>query len=509
MDVSGCEWMQKGGLRNAFQWRGGPPSSKRIAKSGLRKAITYTLTEIKQTIQINNATPIMSIVYSSLNHPLRVPLAAEVHSRPFLRLLAPESLTHLAVYLRADGSAHGGNASAQHEILLGLCAHFGVAGPALDAKYFFHDFGRFRIKWESHTEFATYTFAESHEQNLDLGPAFERVPLSHVPQEWLHGLQGKIMVAAHVVLDKSGAEPKRPALDMHRVFDGNLLVGSNALDGGEIWTDFLIQSDGFSRFVVRDVDMHEQQAGRLIQRLLEIETYRMMALLGLPHALRSAPILNTIEGELASLTAAMVDTHKASGDEANAAEEVANDDQDLLRNITGLAARIEKISLDNSYRFSASQAYFRLVQARIDELRETRIEGVPTVAEFMDRRLAPAMNTCESIARRQEALAERIAHTNDLLRTRVGIVQEQQNRKILQSLNTRAAQQLRLQQAVEGLSVVAISYYLAGLFNYAGKALKASGWPINPDIATGILLPAIAVAVWLGLRRIHKKAGVA
>jgi len=144
------------------------------------------------------------------------------------------------------------------------------------------------------------------------------------------------------------------------------------------------------------------------------------------------------------------------------------------------------------------------VQARIEELRETRIEGVPTIGEFMDRRLAPAMNTCASVAQRQQALAERVAHTNDLLRTRVGILQEQQNSKILESMNARAAQQLRLQQAVEGLSVAAISYYMVGLFNYAGKAAKVAGWPINPDIATGIAVPLFAAGVWLGLRRLHK-----
>ncbi len=123
----------------------------------------------------------------------------------------------------------------------------------------------------------------------------------------------------------------------------------------------------------------------------------------------------------------------------------------------------------------------------------------------MDRRLAPAMNTCESMVGRQEALAARIARTNDLLRTRVGIVQEQQNRRILESLNTRAAQQLRLQQAVEGLSVVAISYYSIGLFSYAGKALKAAGVPINPDVATGLVIPVLIVLVWLGLRRMHSQ----
>ncbi len=277
-----------------------------------------------------------------------------------------------------------------------------------------------------------------------------------------------------------------------------MLVGCEALQAGRVWTDFAIQADGFSRFVVQDLGLHYQQAGRLVQRVLEIETYRMMALLGLPHAQRTAPILNMIEADLAKLMATMTDSAQAT-----ALAEKADDEIALLRNITGLAARIEKLALENSYRFSASKAYFGLVQSRISELRENRMEGMPTMAEFMDRRLAPAMNTCESVARRQESLAERIAHTNDLLRTRVGIVQEQQNRKILESLNTRAAQQLRLQQSVEGLSVVAISYYSVGLLNYVAKAMKSYGWPLNPDLTTGILIPFVAAAVWWGLRRMH------
>jgi uncharacterized membrane-anchored protein len=234
-----------------------------------------------------------------------------------------------------------------------------------------------------------------------------------------------------------------------------------------------------------------------VQRVLEIETYRMMALLGLPHAQQAAPVLSGIETELARLSVGMTDRTESSAPDA------PDDESALLQDITALAARMEKLALDNSYRFAASKAYYRLVQARIDELRETRIAGVPTIREFMDRRLAPAMNTCESMVRRQEALAERIGRTNDLLRTRVGIVQEQQNRRILESLNTRAAQQLRLQQAVEGLSVVAISYYSIGLVSYVGKALKAAGVPVNPDMATGVMIPVLVGAVWLGLRRMH------
>lgn len=436
----------------------------------------------------------MSIAHSSLNHPLRVPLAAEVHSRPSLRLTGPESLTHLAVYTREAGGAVFDNAGAQHALLVSLCGHFGVAGPHADAKYFFHDFGRFRLQWECHTEFATYTFAERQQEAVPLGEAFQRVPLQHIPQKWLLGLNGKIMVAAHVVLQQGSV----PVAEMRQAFGVDVLVGSGALDAARLWTDFAIQADGFSRFVVEDLGLRDQQAGRLVQRVLEVETYRMMALLGLPHAQQAAPILSAIEAELARLSAGMTDATDALSPEAP-------DDERVLHEITALAARMEKLALENSYRFAASKAYFRLVQARIEQLREKRIDGVPTLGEFMDRRLAPAMSTCASTVRRQEALAERIGRTNDLLRTRVGIVQERQNRRILESLNTRAAQQLRLQQAVEGLSVVAISYYSVGLLNYVGKAMKAAGWPVNPDVATGVLIPVMLATVWLGLRRMHDR----
>ncbi|HEY4542182.1 MAG TPA: DUF3422 domain-containing protein [Noviherbaspirillum sp.] len=439
--------------------------------------------------------------YSSLNHSLRVPLAAEVHSRPFLRLDAPEALTHLAVY--TPGAARTGQADAaeQHALLAALCMHFGVAAPGVNAKYFFHDFGRFRLKWEAHTEFATYTFAERRTEALPLEEAFVRVPLRHIPKDWLGRLAGRVMVAAHVLLDQSQENSHSYAARVREVMEGNVLVGSHVLQGGEVWTDFLIQSDGFTRFIVRDVALREQQAGRLVQRVLEIETYRMMALLGLPHAQQASPALNAIESELGSVTTAMVD----SLDGAREPSLDTDREQALLETITGLAAQVEKLASDNSYRFAASQAYYRLINARTEELRETRIEGFQTVGEFMERRLMPAMNTCEAVARRQVALAERIAHSNALLRTRVGILQEHQNRQILQSLNARAAQQLRLQQAVEGLSVVAISYYLVGLVSYAGKAAKAAGLPVNPDMLAGLLVPLLAFGVWAGLRSLRKK----
>ena len=440
----------------------------------------------------------MHLINTSLNHALRVPLAAEIHSRPFLQLDAPELITHLAVYSSDQQDAGVSNLQAQHATLAALCMHFGVTPPAAEAKYFYYDFGRFRLKWECHTEFATFTFAEHPGAPVPAGQAYTRMPLEQLPQHWLASLKGKLMVAAHVVLERAIEPADAYMQGLSDVFEGNTLVGSEVLQGGELWTDFTIQADGFSRFIIRDAGMRSQQSGRLVQRVLEIETYRMFALLGLPYAMQAAPSLNAIENELATLAAAMVATDNARGEDGTS-------EQTLLDRITRLAARIEKLSLDNSYRFSASKAYFGLVNARIEELREVRIEGIPTVEEFMDRRLTPAMHTCVAMAGRQEAMAQRIANTNDLLRTRVGIVQELQNRQILQSMNARAAQQLQLQQAVEGLSVAAISYYVIGLFSYTGKAAKVMGLPVNPEILVGALVPFVAAGVWLGLRRMHRK----
>ncbi|MFM7226478.1 MAG: DUF3422 family protein [Betaproteobacteria bacterium] len=447
----------------------------------------------------------MTIVFSKLNHPPRVALAAEIHSRPPVRLEAPEAITHLAVHGRNEPLVAADKLGMQSALLADFCARFGVPPPAGNAKYFFHDFGRFRLKWECHTEFASFTVATATATTtapaLSGADPFARMPSSELPEDWLLSLKGRLIVATHIVLDQASATAEEMAPKMRQLFDTNAIVGCGASQAAQVWTDFRIHADGFARFIVLDAGLKSLQAGRLVQRLLEIETYRVMALLGLPVAQQAAPVLNDIESELASVTRDMVASQKLGCSE----EQGMQDEQDLLQQITLLASRLEQLSVDDSYRFSASQAYFGLVMARIHELRERRIEGVPTIEEFMQRRLTPAMNTCTSTARRQEVLAERIANTNSLLRTRVGIRQERQNSQILESMNTRAAQQLRLQQAVEGLSVAAVSYYLVGLLGYVLKGAKAAGLPVNPDIAIGIAVPLLALVVWMGLRALRRK----
>jgi uncharacterized membrane-anchored protein len=231
----------------------------------------------------------------------------------------------------------------------------------------------------------------------------------------------------------------------------------------------------------------------MVQRLLEIDTYRMLAFLALPVARALGPLITQYERELAGITAGLA--HASEADEPM-----------LLDRLTRLDAAIESRQADNFYRFSAAEAYYELVQRRIAELREERIQGLQTFQEFTERRLAPAMSTCRSIAARHESLSQRVARTTQLLSTRVDITRERQNKAVLESMNHRAKLQLRLQEAVEGLSVVAAIYYLVGLVGYAAKGLEGTGIAVNPNLAMGASIPFVAILVAIVVRRIRRIA---
>lgn len=416
-----------------------------------------------------------------LNHPQRLALASEIHARPFMVFEAPALISHLAIFSDDGEQSHD-------RLLQSLCARFGVAAPGQGAQHFAHDFGHFRLKWERHTGFSTFSFVEPGEGSSD----FARTAMRHVPSDWLESLRASVIVASHIIAE-CGNPLSITDQRLKSLFPVPPLVGSQLLSDGEIWTDFQVGPDGFSKYLVRDINLRESQMGRLVQRICEIETYLMMALLALPLARDASTLLSSIEEDLIKLGILM----STQGIEDHAEEQ--------LKEISRLDALVRAMSFRTGYRFSAAQAYYRIVGARIGELRERRIEGVPTIGEFMERRLAPAMDTCMSVAVRQEALAEKISRSDDMLRTRVNLAQERQSQSVLRSLSKSAGLQLRLQQAVEGLSVVAISYYGVGLVGYAFKALKGWGVEIPVDQALGVILPVVCFVVWLGTHRLHKR----
>ncbi|NMM75472.1 hypothetical protein B2J88_11525 [Rhodococcus sp. SRB_17] len=426
----------------------------------------------------------MPLALTPPQHPQRVLLHNEIHARPPESMAAPLAIAHIVMLADAAGR----EASRAH--LAALLRERHLALPDAHTTHLRMDLGAFRLRWELHTEFVTWTFmvptqAEGFGEREPVGAA------AAVPREWLAALPGQCLCSLNLwVLSTQtfGAGALVP-----QVLHEDTLVASTVADGhGEVYTDFALHPDGSSRMVLLAGRMAPRRLGRLVQRLLEVETYRMAALLGLPAARGAAAELASAERELAELADAIRT--------ANRHAEPA-----LLDRLTRLAGQVESQYAATHSRFSASKAYFELVDLRIADLAESRLAGLQTIREFMDRRLSPARSTCEWAARRQEALSQRVSRMSNLLRTRVEIEQQQSSQALLATMNQRQGLQLQLQSTVEGLSVAAITYYIVGLVSYLAKGAQPLGWPLAPETTAAIAIPVVALAVWGSLRRLHQR----
>jgi uncharacterized membrane-anchored protein len=70
-------------------------------------------------------------------------------------------------------------------------------------------------------------------------------------------------------------------------------------------------------------------------------------------------------------------------------------------------------------------------------------------------------------------------------------------------MNQRASAQLRLQQTVEGLSVMAISYYAVGLVGYLLKPLAELAPGLNVALLVAVITPLTILAAWYTIRRVR------
>lgn len=414
-------------------------------------------------------------------HHLRVPLHNEVHARPPNAIMAPAQLCHIAFLSPRE------NGEAEQEHLSELAAAFNAESPRVGTNHYVGNLGAMRINWERHAEFARYTFISD---GPDVVP-FQSSLLDQLPKGWLDGVQGRAIAAVELGIIQAPL-PERLDIISEDYFNGNNVIGSSVSDGAAYaFTDFRIDANDKSRIVLFDLGMSPRQAGRISQRLLEIETYRMMVLLALPHAQALRPFLDASERDLVALTASMADAS-------------ADDDPRLLDQLTALEVAIQGRQAESQYRLNAAAAYYEIVERRIQELREQRLPGFQTFREFVERRLVPATSTCRSVSTSAAQLSERIARSTALLSTRVEVARQAQNRSLLASVARRAKLQLRLQRTVEGLSIAAITYYIVGLLSYAWKALKAAGLGINPDILTGLSVPAVLLLVAVGVNRVRQ-----
>ncbi|CAN1487074.1 COG4949 Uncharacterized membrane-anchored protein conserved in bacteria [Burkholderiaceae bacterium] len=423
-----------------------------------------------------------------IDDPLRVVLHNEVHARPSARIHLPGLIVLVGVF----------NAGVTREQ---EWEHLKRLKPDLSFEEVKGNFVRMRLgaytlKWERHTEFTRYSLVQPLPTHAGLGAKNPEL-LSHLalPDGWLGDIPGRTFAAIKLIMLTDDLSDPHATLDKARHWFGEHSVVASRMGNGAhsmVVTDFHLRDTGFERMLVlAPQGTTDTRAGRISQRLLELETYRLMALRGLPVAKTVGAQLGQAERELADITAAL--------------QSKAAQDQGLLDRLIGLAASVELITAEHAYRFAATAAYDKLVRERITELRESPISGTQTIGEFMQRRLSPAMSTVAATAQRLSNLSERISRTSALLRTRVDIATEEQNSQLLAKLTKGQELQLRLQTTVEGLSIAAISYYVISLLLYFGKAGKAAGLPIHPEMAAGAMVPLVLWVVWRTNKRIHDK----
>lgn len=408
-------------------------------------------------------------------HAARDRLLAEAHARPSTPLSAP-ALASRIVTLSGETGAEDDRAH-----MAALCRKLGEPEPGEGARWCLLSAGAWTLRWERHTEASTWTvFRPGVEPEL---ANFSITALDALPLDWLTGLPGEVLVAAHAAI-VDGTPQRLP-------FAPEEIVAAQVASGPvSVYGDFRAGADAFTRFVLVAGGADDVTVGRVLQQLFEIETYRLMALLAFPLALETASTLKGLESEVDQAAAHVV--HE-SGVES---------DRNLLNRLAALAGEAESLAGQTNFRFAAARAYYGLVGERIANWDEAPIGVRPTLGEFMERRLAPAMRTCASVAERQRGVIERIARTVQILNTRVEVASEMVNVDLLASMDRRSKQQLRLQQTVEGLSIVAVSYYSLALLKifFDGVARLAPGF--NAAVATAVCAPLVIFVVWRFLDRV-------
>lgn len=419
------------------------------------------------------------------DHPQRYALVNELHARPFPALDVPAQAVYLAVKEPLDAANRDRAHDAAH--LAALLDRHGAAHPAPGATHHSARLGKHELKWESHTEFVTYS---AFSRGLS-DRAFDPRDAEVFPADWLAQAPGRRMAAVLIRVEPLPHDLEEVTARLDRWFVPESLACSWVLDGAAIIAgDFQIDPAGQMRFAVFvRPGTGQRRVGRIVQRLCEIETYRAMSMLGLGRARELTSRLNALDPQLAAVVAALPDDHRAA--------------EATLHELLEISAELESLATRHSFRFGATGAYEAIANQRIEVLRETRLQGRQTFGEFMRRRYDPAMRTVKSAERRLEKMGERAERAGELLSTRVEVERSAQNQKLLQSMDRRADLALRLQHTVEGLSVVAISYYAVSLATYALLPL-AEALHLPKSALTAALVPLVMLAVWCMVRRIRR-----
>ena len=362
------------------------------------------------------------------------------------------------------------------------------------AKFLRLEMDGYALRVEQHTEFMSVSFVEKGHRRATglLADAFDPA-IAHLPLAWARGIPAPVF---HAIWLEIGGKPPR-GLTPERMMKAmeSRAIASNSFGGGESQLHFAFDIDpsGFSRIALFNQGISPNRMGRVVQRVVELETYRLLALLGFAAVRDNSGPLGSIERTVGGLTTDMAAQIKQSDGQV----------QQLLSVLSAQAADLEEIYSRTSYRLAATKAYEAILTDRIASLQFTRLPGYQGVRGFLGRRMTPALDSCRAFSERLSRLSERITRAGDLLQTQTEMIIQRQNRDLLRSMNARARHQLRLQQTVERLSVAAVTYYGVGLVGFLARPLPLDSWNLDINLVKAAAVPVIAFLVWLAIRGVR------
>jgi uncharacterized membrane-anchored protein len=407
--------------------------------------------------------------------PARAAILEELHARPVEFVACPARVRRVALLFDRHPDAVR---NAQRRFA-DWCAASGVPVPADGSRQHSFDADDRHITWELHTEFVTLTWASSltDGENWPAGIGIEALGSE------------KLIACMRLDIVDGKAIPERILTGFA---PASLSVSSIEAGEAQVATDFVPDSDSFTRFEFAGGGLGQLRRAIVVRRLLEIETYRTLALLGLPLAREISPALTSAEADL-----------EAAVQKLGTADDL-DEAQASLAALHALSVRSGQLVERTSYRFAASHAYGDILRRRLRGLGETSLPIGSTLERYLGNRVDPALATCLAVEKRQLALSEKIEHAIELLNTRISLDIQTQNKSVLDTIASTARSQFRLQRTVEGLSTIAISYYLLGIVGYVLEGLGEYAHFSKP-LAVAIAAPFVLLLVWLAIRAIRRQ----
>jgi len=426
----------------------------------------------------------------------------ELHARPYIKLGNNLRTFHFAYLIKENEEKKSWN---YLDIFLRKINFQKL--PNEVSKYWVAEGKDLTVRYECHTEFISLTLIYPNKiENKNKPKLFDENFLNLLPMEFLKNFPGDHFLSTWIEMAPSNFN-FRP-IDIEEFFYHDNFAGSNvAEDGANVFmsfksdrTDFL--GSGFRRVFIQNKNLRTRRTGRLLQRIVELETYQVLSLLGLPQVRQETSNLSNLEKQITEITKSVSKTAKKNLNKNSIAYP---DYQKDLNELSYVVAKIEEIDSSSNYRLSATAAYYKLVEQRIQDLREERLESFQTNNEFLSRRLQPAIRTTEAFSRRLESLAIRAQRADNLVRTQIEMGVQIQNKNLLESMELRARAQLRLQETVESLSIVAITYYIVGLLSTLVDPINFNKFLISKTVFLALCVPIILILIWYVAKMVRKK----